>query len=251
MHVDTQEMQEVFDEYITVAKQKPGQLWKLNGITASGLSSDWAGISREQQLMSSLLDNTGGYLIHLSCIQRNLKLWPNNNEKSMKWTPSDIENSAYGLNVMFRSLRNLKTNARRPPQRFRSLEIILDKIKVENKSSEPSKSESKSQKSQKLNVNYSEVKYSIRISSSEDESHEKLAPQSVVDDVDWDKLEDIAKPSHAAAEHSQAVLGIALLILIRQTALPCVRPSARAPARRPFSRVSFCPPARPALAPKP
>ena len=241
MHVETQEMQEVFDEYITVAKQKPGQLWKLNGITASGLSSDWAGISREQQLMSSLLDKTGGYLIHLSCIQRNLKLWLNNNEKSVKWTPSDIENSAYGLNVMFRSLRNLKTNARRPPQRFRSLQIIMDKIKVENEKS----------KSKKLNVNYSEVKYSIRISSSEDESHEKLAPQSVVDDVDWDKLEDIAKPSHAAAEHSQAVLGIALLILIRQTALPCVRPSARAPARRPFSRVSFCPPARPALAPKP
>ena len=229
MHVETQEMQEVFDEYITVAKQKPGQLWKLNGITASGLSSDWAGISREQQLMSSLLDKTGGYLIHLMCIRRNLKLWLNNNEKSVKWTPSDIENSAYGLNVMFRSLRNLKTNARRPPQRFRSLEIILDKIKVENEKS----------KSKKLNVNYSEVKYSIRISSSEDESHEKLAPQSVVDDVDWDKLEDIAKPSHAAAEHSQAVLGIALLILL--PARPLVRPLVRPLA----DRSPVCPSARP------
>ena len=232
MHVETQEMQEVFDEYITVAKQKPGQLWKLNGITASGLSSDWAGISREQQLMSSLLDKTGGYLIHAMCIRRNLKLWLNNNEKSVKWTPSDIENSAYGLNVMFRSLRNLKTNARRPPQRFRSLEIILDKIKVENEKS----------KSKKLNVNYSEVKYSIRISSSEDESYEKLAPQSVVDDVDWDKLEDIAKPSHAAAEHSQAVLGIALLILL--PARPLVRPLVRPLA----DRSPVCPSARsPAL----
>lgn len=229
MHVETQEMQEVFDEYITVAKQKPGQLWKLNGITASGLSSDWAGISREQQLMSSLLDKTGGYLIHLMCIRRNLKLWLNNNEKSVKWTPSDIENSAYGLNVMFRSLRNLKTNARRPPQRFRSLQIIMDKIKVENEKS----------KSKKLNVNYSEVKYSIRISSSEDESHEKLAPQSVVDDVDWDKLEDIAKPSHAAAEHSQAVLGIALLILL--PARPLVRPLVRPLA----DRSPVCPSARP------
>ena len=229
MHVETQEMQEVFDEYITVAKQKPGQLWKLNGITASGLSSDWAGISREQQLMSSLLDKTGGYLIHLMCIRRNLKLWLNNNEKSVKWTPSDIENSAYGLNVMFRSLRNLKTNARRPPQRFRSLQIIMDKIKVENEKS----------KSKKLNVNYSEVKYSIRISSSEDESYEKLAPQSVVDDVDWDKLEDIAKPSHAAAEHSQAVLGIALLILL--PARPLVRPLVRPLA----DRSPVCPSARP------
>ena len=229
MHVETKEMQEVFDEYITVAKQKPGQLWKLNGITASGLSSDWAGISREQQLMSSLLDKTGGYLIHLMCIRRNLKLWLNNNEKSVKWTPSDIENSAYGLNVMFRSLRNLKTNARRPPQRFRCLQIVMDKIKVENEKS----------KSKKLNVNYSEVKYSIRISSSEDESHEKLAPQSVVDDVDWEKLEDIAKPSHAAAEHSQAVLGIALLILL--PARPLVRPLVRPLA----DRSPVCPSARP------
>ena len=118
-------------------------------------------------------------MVKLSCLKKNLKLWLSEHEKILKWTTSGIEESAYSLNVMFRSLRNLKANNRPPPRRFRCLETLLNRIYAE---------ESKARKQA------DGVDEPMLISSpSESEEEEQMGMAKTADDkaaeVDWDNLD--------------------------------------------------------------
>ena len=161
---------------------RPGALWKLAAITKSGMTSDWAAVEREHQLLGDTLDKTDGRLPNFSCLRTNLKKWLDKNDKdSSKWTSTDVEGSSYSLNVMFRSLRFLKVNKRSVPRRYKCLETVIARIKFDE--AKPLKEESEDEEHEDADF----VDLTAVLSSESEEEEAEVA--SVKDDVDWDNLE--------------------------------------------------------------
>ena len=189
VHVETTAMQDIYTNHIRHGSCKPGTLWKLGVITKSGLTSDWAAVAREHHLLTDILDASDGELPKYSCLRTNLRKWLTKHDKDYsKWGENHVEGSSYALNVMFRSLRNLKVQKRCVPRRYKCLETVLAKIKV-GQDVQDVKDEEHEQDDEQ--VDEQDVKNVVELSS-EDESETGVTTMTakVGDVVDWDNLED-------------------------------------------------------------
>ena len=116
----------IFSDHISMSHCRPNELFKLNRISTTGSTSEWAVLKKEFALLNDLIEASGGLIPHQKSTHSHLVTWLATN--SMTWALKDSERATNHLRVALQSLLGLKRSGSGAPKKFPELQIIIDKL---------------------------------------------------------------------------------------------------------------------------
>ena len=122
-----------FDDNLSFEMCCPYELFRLRCLTQNGFTSEWGQIKKYYGLISDLLDLTEGKKPHVASLTKNLREWIDWYSQSgdiPRFTIKQVEDACYYLSRMIATLANVKRNGTNLPQRYESLQVLVDKSRV-------------------------------------------------------------------------------------------------------------------------
>ena len=118
----------IFDEHIPLAVCNTKDLLKLRTVSKSGYTTNWEICKKYHGIINACLVAGDGFIPHPVPLHKHFRTWLARH--GLTWTVTDSERPMYHLKVMMSSLQKQKRSSGRPPLRYDSLSLLIDKIKI-------------------------------------------------------------------------------------------------------------------------
>ena len=128
---------ECFNQCILVGSLNASGLFKLTKLTKGGTTSDWSAVKKWQVTLSHVLDYSQGRIPKQKSFHTQFQKWLHS--KDISWDVKDTERAIWHARVMLSSLLNIKRSSLpQAPRTFPSLQILIDKLKVDDENTDGS-----------------------------------------------------------------------------------------------------------------